>query len=167
MTAAELLAAGALLTAGSTIVEKISKDSAPQITVSEITWNQDQGTALIKFETVQGDSRMSNWEICGWTVSALGIVILAIPTIRAINRVIKACGDHTKKYSLDKKHSKDQKDRETEGKYKAVSYTPQSLAEHKDTNFYPKPTNSMARFQEKLDNEINFLDKDRESKNED
>ena len=74
------------------------------------------------------------------------MVVLAIPAIRAINRVIKVCGDRTKKYSLDKKHSEDQEDLETEGKYKAVSYTPPSLPEHKDTEFDPKPTNSMARF---------------------
>ena len=58
VTAVKLLAAGALLTARSTIVDIISKDPAPQISTSEVTWNQDQGTALFKFETVQGDSRM-------------------------------------------------------------------------------------------------------------
>ena len=40
MTAAELVATGALLTAGSTKVEKLSEDPAPQITASEVTWNQ-------------------------------------------------------------------------------------------------------------------------------
>ena len=65
VTAAELLAAGALLTAGSIIVEKISEYPAPQLTASEVTWNQDQGTALFKIETVPGDSGILNWEICG------------------------------------------------------------------------------------------------------
>ena len=81
VTAAKLVAAGALLTASSTIVEKISEDPARQITASEVTWNQDQGTALFKIETVQRDSGISNWEICGWTVLALEMVILAIPVI--------------------------------------------------------------------------------------
>ena len=110
---------------------------------------------------------MTNWEICGWIVFTLGMVVLAIPAIRAINRVIKICGDGTQKYSLEEKYSQDQEDLETKGKYKAVSYTPPSLAEHKDTKFDPKPTNSMARIQEKLDKEIKFLEKDRESKNKD
>ena len=52
ITVVELVAAGGLLTAGSTIMEKLSEDSAPQITASEVTYNQDKGTALIKFETV-------------------------------------------------------------------------------------------------------------------
>ena len=93
------------------------------------------------------------------------MVILAIPTIRAINRVIKACGDRTRTYTLEEEHSEDKKGWETDGKYKAVSYTPPSPAEHKDKDFISKPTNSMARFQEKLDNEINILD--RESRNKD
>ena len=67
VTAAEIVAAGALLMAGSTIIEKISEDPAPQITASEVTWNQDQGTALFKIETVQGDSGISNCKICDWS----------------------------------------------------------------------------------------------------
>ena len=65
VTAIELLAVGGLLTGGSGIVEKLTEDSAPKILASEVTYNSDQGTALIKFETVQGDSKMTNWEICG------------------------------------------------------------------------------------------------------
>ena len=52
MTAAKLVAVRALLTAGGNIVDKLSEDTAPQITVSEVTRNQDQGTALFKIETV-------------------------------------------------------------------------------------------------------------------
>ena len=62
-------------------------------------------------------------------------------------------------YSLDEKHSEDQEDLETEGKYKAVSYTPPSLTEHKDTKFDPKSINSMTRNQEKLNKRIKFLEK--------
>ena len=56
VTAVKLVAAGALLTAGGNIVDKLSEDTAPQISASEVTWNQDQGTALFKIETVQRDS---------------------------------------------------------------------------------------------------------------
>ena len=94
------------------------------------------------------------------------MVILAIPTIRAINRVIKACGDCTRTYSLDEEQSEDKKDQKTKGKYKAVSYTPPSPTEHENTTFDLKTINSMTRNQEKLDNKIKFLEKDRESKND-
>ena len=41
VTAAELVAAGVLLTAGMNMVDKLSEDTAPQISASEVTWNQD------------------------------------------------------------------------------------------------------------------------------
>ena len=44
-----------------TIIEKISEDPDPQITTSEVTWNQDKGMALFKIETLQGNSGISNW----------------------------------------------------------------------------------------------------------
>ena len=109
---------------------------------------------------------MSNWEICEWIVFTLGMVVLAIPATRAINRVIKACGDHTRKYAMDK-NTENQEDLETKGKYKAVSYITTSPAEHEATKFIPKPTNSMARIQEELDKKIKHLEKDRISKNKD
>ena len=96
MTAAKLVTAGALLTASSTIVEKLSEDPAPQITDSEVTWNQDQETALFKIETVQRDSGISNWEIGGYIMLALGMIILAIPAIKAIKQIVKSCGDRTR-----------------------------------------------------------------------
>ena len=48
VTAAELVAARALLTAGRNMVEKLSENTAPQISASEVTWNPDQGTVLFK-----------------------------------------------------------------------------------------------------------------------
>ena len=55
-----------MLTAGGNIVDKLSEDTAPQITASEVTWNQDQGTTLFKIETVQRNSGTLNWEIGGY-----------------------------------------------------------------------------------------------------
>ena len=78
--------------------------------------------------------------------------------------MIKSYGDCTRTYSLDEEESEDKKERKTEGKYKAVVYTP-SPAEHEEKDFDSKPTTMMARFQKKLDNEISILD--RESRNED
>ena len=60
VTAVELVDAGALLTARGNIVDKLSEDTAPQISASEVTWNQDQGTALFKIETHQRDSGILN-----------------------------------------------------------------------------------------------------------
>ena len=46
VTAAELVGDGALLTARGNIVDKLSEDTAPHISASEVTWNQDQGITL-------------------------------------------------------------------------------------------------------------------------
>ena len=62
---------------------------------------------------------------------------------------------------MDEKHSKNQEDLETKGKYKVVSYSTTSPAEHEATKFDSKPTNLMARVQEKLDKEIKPLEEDR------
>ena len=48
ITAGELFAAGALLMAGRNMVEKLSEDSSPQITSSEVTWTKDQGKPLFE-----------------------------------------------------------------------------------------------------------------------
>ena len=50
VTAAELFAASTLLTAGGNMVDKLSEDSSPHITASEVTWNQDQGKALFEIK---------------------------------------------------------------------------------------------------------------------
>ena len=78
ITAAELVAAGTLLIAGGNMVDKLSEDSAPQITASEVTWNQDQGKALFEIKTVQRDSGLSDWGLSGYIMMALGMILLAI-----------------------------------------------------------------------------------------
>ena len=118
----------------------------------------------IKIETFQRDLGILNWEIGGYVMLALGMIILAIPAIKAIICIMKSCGDRTRTYSLDKEETKDKKEQKSKGKYKAVVYTP-SPVENDATYYDSKPTTSMARFQEKLDNEISILDK--ESRKED
>ena len=154
VTAAELVATGALLTAGGNMVDKLSEDSAPQITASEVMWNQDQGKALFEIKTVQRDSGISGWGIGGYIVLALGMIILAFPAIKAIKWIIKSCGDRTRTYSIDKKEVEDKK--KLIGKYNAVMYTPSSV-ETEATGYDPKPSTSMAMLQDKLEQEISVL----------
>ena len=60
ITAGEIFATGALLTAGGNMVDNLSEDSSPQITASEVTWTQDQGKALFEIKTVQRDLGFSS-----------------------------------------------------------------------------------------------------------
>ena len=94
---------------------------------------------------------------------ALGMIILAIPALKAIKWVIKSC-DRTRTYSLDEEESEDKKEHKTEGKYKAVVYTP-SCAENEEKDYNSMPSTSMAGFQDKMENEISILAK--ESRNGD
>ena len=166
VTAAKLFAARVLLTAGGNMVEKISEDNTPEISASEVTWNQDQGALSFKIETLQRDSRTLSWIIGEYIMLALGMILLALPAQRAIKWVIKSCGGHTRTHSLDDEESEDKKERKTEEKYKTVVYTPSppSPAENKGRDDDSIPSTSMARFQDKLENEISILTK--ESRNE-
>ena len=67
------------------MVDKLSKDSAPKITASEVTWNQDQGKPLFDIKIVQRDSELSGWGLSGYIMLALGMILLAIPVIKAIH----------------------------------------------------------------------------------
>ena len=157
VTATELFAAGALLTAGGNMVDKLSEDSSPHITASEVTWNQDQGKALFEIKTVQRDSRISGWGISGYIMLALGMIILAFPMIKALKWFIKSCGDRNGAHSINDEEIED-KHNPTE-KYSAIIYTPASK-ETEDTGHDSKPSSSMKMLQDKLEQEISVPTKE-------
>ena len=99
---------------------------------------------MFKIETVQRDSGIFNWEIGGYIVLALGMIILAIPVINAIKWTVKSCGDCTRTYSNDEEEIEDKKEQKFEGKYKAVVYTP-SPVENDATYYNSKPTTPDSR----------------------
>ena len=85
ITVGEVFVAGALLTAGGNMVDNLSEDpSSPQISAGEVNWIQDQGKALIEFKTNQRDSGFSAWGATGYIMIGLGMILLAIPTIKFI-----------------------------------------------------------------------------------
>ena len=92
ITAGEIFIAGALLTAGGNMVDNLSEDpSSPQISAGEVNWIQDQGKALIEFKTNQRDSGFSTWGATGYIMIGLGMILLAIPTIKFIQWIKKSC----------------------------------------------------------------------------
>ena len=123
ITGLELLAAGGLLTEGSRIVEKLTEDSSPQISASEVTYNAECGNALIKFETVSGESKMTNLEILGWVLFAVCMAILAIPATKVIIRILNVCGNRTDHYTINMK-TKNHEDLDYEEKYQAITPSP-------------------------------------------
>ena len=104
ITAGEIFVAGALLTACGNMVDNLSEDSSPQISAGEVNWIQDQGKALIKFKTNQRDSGFSAWGATGYIMIGLGMILLAIPTIKFIQWIKKSCGGRNGRTQLKKKN---------------------------------------------------------------
>ena len=85
------------------------------------------------------------------------MIILAILVIKAINWIIRSCGDRTRTYSIDEEEVEDKK--KPIGKYSAVMYTPSSV-ETETAGYNSKPSTSMAKLQDILEQEINVLTKE-------
>ena len=149
--AGELFVAGALLTAGGNMVDKLSEDSSPQITASEVTWTQDQGKALFEIKTVQRDSGFSAWGASGYIMLALGVILLAIPAIKAIQWIKKSCGGRSGTHTIEEEETED--NIEPVIRYNSVKYSP-SLEETVKTAYNSKPSTSMAKLQDQLEHEI-------------
>ena len=152
VTVGEIFIAGALLTVGGNMVDHLSEDpSSPQISAGEVNWIQDQGKALIEFKTNQRDSGFSSWGATGYIMIGLGMILLAIPTIKFIQWIKKSCGGGNGSHTTDEEESKD--NREPVVIHNSVKYCPSS----EDTvrlDYNSKPTTSMARMQEQLEHEM-------------
>ena len=146
---------------GSRIVEKLTEDSSPQISASEVTYNADSGTALIKFETVSGESKMTNLEILGWVIFSVCMVILAIPAYKAIKKILNICGNCTDTYTVELKTSN--KDLDFEEKYQAKTSATPVITEDKG-DFDSGNIISIARNQDKINKEIRFLELEKDMK---
>ena len=143
-------------------MEKLTEDSSPQISVSEVTYNEDSGTALIKFETLQGEAKMTNLKILRWVVFAACMALLAILAIKFIIRILKVCSNHIDHYSLNTKTTQNHEHLNNEGKYLAVTSAPPSLTEARETYFDSSNIISIAQNQERLNREIKFLEQGKE-----
>ena len=139
------------------MVDKLSEDSSPKITGSKVTWTQDQGKALFEIKTVQRDSGLSGWGVSGYIMLALGMILLAIPAIKAIQWIKRSCGGRTRNHPIDEEEAEDKLD--SIGKYNSVKYTPSSEGTEK-TDYDSKPSISMAKLQDKLEHEISILSRE-------
>ena len=125
VTAGELFIAGALLTAGGNMVDSLSEDSSsPQISAGEVNWIEDKTKALIEFKTNQHDSNSSTWGVIGYVLIGLGMVLLAIPTIRLIHWIRISCGDGNGSHTTEEEESEET--REPVVIKNSVKYSPTS-----------------------------------------
>ena len=82
------------MTAGGNLIDSISGDdsSSPQISTGEVNWIEDKTKALFEIKTNQHDSTSSYWGIIGYVLLGLGMILVAIPTIRLIRWIKASCG---------------------------------------------------------------------------
>ena len=151
VTAGELFLAGALLTAGGNMVDSLSGDSSsPQISAGEVNWIEDKTKALIEFKTNQHDSTSSSWGVIGYVLIGLGMILVAIPTIRLIRWIRASCGGGNEGHTPDEEEYKESK--EPVIIRNSVKYCPNS-EDRVRLEYDSQPMPSMSKRQEMLEKE--------------
>ena len=151
VTTGELFIAGALLTTGGNMVNSLSGDSSsPQISAGEVNWIEDKTKALIEFKTNQHDSTSSSWGVIGYVLIGLGMVLVAIPTIRLIKWIRASCGGGNEGHKPDEEKYKETK--KPVVIRNSVKYSPTS-EDRVRLEYDSQPMPSMSKRQEMLEQE--------------
>ena len=146
MAGVELVGAGAALTGGSILMEKmVESPPSPQVTGHDNIYAADSSPSFIKIESLAGKDNMSALEITGWVLFSIILILLSIPVIRAILRIMRTYCQSTDSYTLDNSPST----KESEEKYR-VTYT-LSLPEIIEDTHIPK---DMEAAWENMDNDL-------------
>ena len=78
----ELVGAGAALTGGSILMEKmIESPPGPQVTGHDNIYAADSSPSFIKIESLAGEDDMSTLEITGWIIFSVILMLLTIPVV--------------------------------------------------------------------------------------
>ena len=126
----EVVGAGAALTGGSILVEKmIESPPGPQGTGHDNIYTADSSPSFIKIESLSGEDDMSALEITGWVLFSIILILLSIPVVRAILRIMRTCRQSTENYTLDNSSL----NKEPVEKYR-VTYAPSLPEIVKDTH---------------------------------
>ena len=102
VAAIELVGAGAALTGGSIMMEKmVESPPSPQVTGHDNVYAADSSPSFIKIESLVGKDSMPALEITGWVLFSIILILLSIPVIRALLRIMRTCHQSTNNYTLD------------------------------------------------------------------
>ena len=102
MAGAELVAAGAALTGGSILMEKmVDSDPSPQLSGHDNVYAVDSSLSFFKVESLAGKDEISTIEIVGWVIFGLILLLLSVPIVRAKIRIMRICKKRTSSYTLD------------------------------------------------------------------
>ena len=102
VTGMELVGAGAALTGGSILMEKmVDSEPSPQLSGHDNIYAVDLSPSFIKIESLASKEDMSALKITGWVVFGIILILLSIPVIHAILRIMRTCRQSTASYTLD------------------------------------------------------------------
>ena len=102
MAGMELVGAGAALTGGSILMEKmVDSEPSPQLSGHDNIYAADSSPSFIKIESLASKEDMSALEITGWVVFGIILILLSIPVIHAILKIMRMCRQSTTSYTLD------------------------------------------------------------------
>ena len=77
----ELVGAGAALTRGSILMEKmVDSQPSPKVTGHDNIYAADSSPSFIKIESLAGKEDMSALEITGWVLFSIILILLSIPS---------------------------------------------------------------------------------------
>ena len=126
----ELVGAGAALTGGSILMEKmVESPPSPQVTRHDNVYAADSSPSFIKIELLAGQDSMSLLEVMGWVLFSLILILLSIPVVCTILKIMKTFRHNTDSYTLDSLPPHNDSDE----KYR-VTYVPSLPKVVEDTN---------------------------------
>ena len=91
MTGIELVGAGALLTGGSVLMERLTKNNTPSISGQDIIYNEDNSVLVFKFESMSKEGNMRILETLAWIVFGFFVLLFILPIIRVIRKIMNFC----------------------------------------------------------------------------
>ena len=140
------------------MVDSLSDDSSsPKISAGEVNWIEDKTKGLIEFKTNQHNSDSSSWGVIGYVLIGLGMVLLAIPTIRLIRWIRTSCGGGNGSHTTDEEESEET--REPVIIKNSVKYSPTSEDRVK-LKYDSQPIQSMSKRQEQLEQDMRINTRD-------
>ena len=96
MAGTELVGAGAALTGGSILMEKmVDSEHSPQLSGHDNIYAADSSPSFIKIESLASKEDMLALKITGWVVFGIILVLLSVPVICAILRIMRTCRQST------------------------------------------------------------------------
>ena len=98
----ELVGAGAALTGGSILMEKmVDSEPSPQLSGHNNIYAAYSSPSFIKIESLASKEDMSALEITGWVIFGIILILLSIPVICAILKIMRTSRQSTASYRLN------------------------------------------------------------------